>query len=154
MRGAATLPVFLPAVLLLLSGCEPLVQVLPPAVTLHLSGPSESIGTWTEQSGARLLECSSLLTIQASGEGTATWADARVSWVDAERPTARILTSSELEGIFGTAVVDAGSEHAGQIYGQGTDTFRVDFVLTYETMVEEDPGPTRVAAYSYTCRVP
>ena len=48
----ATLPVLLAAALLPLGGCEPLVQVLPPAVTLHLSGPAESIGAWTERSGA------------------------------------------------------------------------------------------------------
>ena len=72
--------------------------------------------------------------------------------VAALRPA--VSAGGGVAGGRGVAVVDAGSEHAGLIYGEGTGTFRVDFVLTYETMVEEDPGPTREAAYSYTCRAP
>ena len=139
---------------LLCAGCEPVLQTQPQAVTLHLSGPAESVGIGSTVAGEQVVECSALLTIQASGEGFATWVAARVSWADARRPRALVLSSSDLEVIFGTAVVEAGAEHAGQIYGAGTGTFQVEFVLTYETFVGEDPGPTREAAYTYTCRAP
>ena len=118
------------------------------------AGAQLRLPLWSGPASDRVLECSSLLTVQASGEGTATWLFARVNYLDTRRPQSIVVRDSELEVIFGTPVVEAGSEHAGQIYGRGTDTFRVDFILTYETMLEEDPGPTREAAYSYTCRAP
>jgi hypothetical protein len=136
----------------LLAGCDTGLVRPPQQLTVRLSGPSEVQGIFNPTT--RQLECSALLLIQASGDGFATWVEARKSIRQGSSSRSEVLTPGELQVIFATDMIQAGEEYTGQIYGQGTGTFEVDLVLSYQTTIEGEDGPLREAAYGYTCRAP
>jgi len=138
--------------LALLAACDTGIVRPPQQLVLKLSGPAEVLGQRNPSTGR--VECAALLLIQASGDGFATWVEARKSIREGSSSRSDVLTSGELQIIFATDMVQAGEEYTGQIIGEGTGTFEVDLVLTYQTTIEGEDGPLRESTYTYTCRAP
>jgi hypothetical protein len=138
----------------LAAACEGAIVPKPQQLVLKLSGPAELQGQFVTRNGSRVLECSALLLIQASGDGFATWVDGRRSIREGSLSRSEVLTPGELQVIFATDMIQSGEEYTGQIFGQGTGTFEVDLVLAYQTTIEGEDGPLRESTYRYTCRAP